>query len=133
MQKPEDEILSRKVLFDAVLLVDYPFLYLNAKYIKSLTLTRLIVIHEAVEYFRYDELIIVFGMSSSVIVLTESNFKLCHKCRGLGDQNRAVSYIKAFSASRLPLQIIKWVTRQNGLEEKSGRANGSSLKALISK
>ncbi|TKY44523.1 hypothetical protein E2542_SST30799 [Spatholobus suberectus] len=102
IMKPEDEILSRKVLFDAVLLVDYPFLYLNAKYIKSLTLTRLIVTHEAVEYFR-----------------------------GLGDQNRAVSYIKAFSASRMPLQIIKWVTSQNGLEEKAGRANGSSPRALL--
>ena len=54
MQKPEDEILSRKVLFDAVLLVDYPFFYLNVKYIKNLTLTRLIVTHKAVEYFRYD-------------------------------------------------------------------------------
>jgi len=54
VQKPEDEILSRKVLFDAVLLVDYPFLYSNAKYIKNLTLTRLIATHEAVEYFRYD-------------------------------------------------------------------------------
>lgn len=100
--KPEDEILSRKVLFDAVLLVDYPFLYLDAKYIKSLTLTRLIVTHEAVEYFRQ-----------------------------LGDQNRAVSYIKAFSASHMPVQIIKWVTSQNGLEEKAGRANGSSPTALI--
>ncbi|KAG5022486.1 hypothetical protein JHK85_018828 [Glycine max] len=100
--KPEGEILSRKILFDAVLLVDYPFLYLNAKYIKNLILTRLIVTLKAVEYFR-----------------------------GLGDQNRAISYIKAFSASRLPLQIIKWVTSQNGLEEKTGRANGSSPRALI--
>ncbi|KAK7314353.1 hypothetical protein VNO77_32873 [Canavalia gladiata] len=100
--KPEDDILLRKVLFDAVLLVEYPFLYLNAKYIKSLTLTRLIVTHEAVEYFRV-----------------------------LGDQNRAISYIKAFSASHIPMQIIKWVTSQNGLEEKAGRANGSSPTALI--
>ncbi|CAJ1951594.1 unnamed protein product [Sphenostylis stenocarpa] len=100
--KPEEEILSRKVLFDAVLLVDYPFLYGNAKYIKNLTLTRLIVTHGAVEYFR-----------------------------GLGDQNRTVSYIKAFSASRLPLQIIKWITSQNGLEEEAGRTNGTSPRALI--
>ncbi|XP_027357731.1 uncharacterized protein LOC113867019 [Abrus precatorius] len=100
--KPEDEILLRKVLFDAVLLVEYPFLYLNTKHIKSLTLTRLIITQEAVEYFR-----------------------------GHGDQNRAVTYSKAFSASRLPLQITKWVTSQNGLEEKDGRANGSSPRALI--
>ncbi|ESW24921.1 hypothetical protein PHAVU_004G172000 [Phaseolus vulgaris] len=100
--KPEDEILSRKVLFDAVLLVDYPFLYSNVKYIKNLTLTRLVATHGAVEYFR-----------------------------GLGDQNRAISYIKAFSASGLPLQIVKWVTSQNVLEEKVGKANGSSPRALI--
>ncbi|XP_061352658.1 uncharacterized protein LOC133297507 [Gastrolobium bilobum] len=100
--KPEDEILLRKVLFDALLLAEYPFLYLNAKYIKSIILTRLIVTHKAVEYFR-----------------------------GLGDQNRAVSYTRSFSASRIPLQITKWVTSQNYLEEKAGRANGSSPGALI--
>ncbi|BAU02978.1 hypothetical protein LR48_Vigan10g003500 [Vigna angularis] len=98
--KPEDEILSRKVIFDAVLFVDYPFLYSNAN-VQNLTLTKLIVTHGAVEYFR-----------------------------GLGDQNRTISYIKAFSASRLPLQIIKWVSNQNGLEEKASRANESSPKAL---
>ncbi|KAF7819720.1 uncharacterized protein G2W53_025175 [Senna tora] len=102
LEKPEDEILLRKVLFDAVLLVDYPFLYLNAKHIKGLTLTRLIVTHEAVEYFR-----------------------------GCGDQNRAISYTRAFSSSRLPLEIIKWVTNQNHLEEKASRKNGSSPGALI--
>ncbi|KAL2321374.1 hypothetical protein Fmac_030343 [Flemingia macrophylla] len=100
--KPEDEILSREVLFDAILLVEYPFLYLNGMYIKGLTLTRLIVTHEAVEYFR-----------------------------GLGDQNRAVSYIKAFSASRMPLQIIKWATSHNRLEEKTDIENGSPPKVLI--
>lgn len=74
MQKPEDEILLTKSSvscctiggvhfllfhFDDALLVEYPFFYLNAKYIKSLSSTRLIVTHEAVEYFRYEELIIV--------------------------------------------------------------------------
>lgn len=53
-------------------------------------------------------------------------------CREL-DQNRAVTYSSAFSASRIPSQIIKWVTCQNGLEEKAGRTNGSSPGALISK
>jgi hypothetical protein len=57
LQKPEDEILLRKVLFDDVLLVDYPFLYQNANYIKSLALTRLIITHDAVEYFRYDKIV----------------------------------------------------------------------------
>lgn len=53
MQKPEDEVVLRKILFDAVLLVDYPFLNQNAKFMQSLALTRLIVTHVAVEYFRY--------------------------------------------------------------------------------
>ncbi|KAI4350717.1 hypothetical protein L6164_005145 [Bauhinia variegata] len=99
--KPEDQILLRKALFDAVLLVEYPFIYLNANLMKSLTLTRLILIHEAVENF------------------------------SCGDQNRAISYLKAFSASRLPSQIIKWVTRQNNLEEKANATNGSSPRALM--
>lgn len=59
MQKPEDEILLRRVILDAVSLVEYPFLYLNEKQIKSLTLTRVIVTHEAVEYFRYEYAIII--------------------------------------------------------------------------
>ena len=75
MQKPEEETLLRKVLFDAVLLVEYPFLYQNAKYIKSLTSTRLVITHEAVEYFRYKEFIIVLCIYSSLILLSEFNFK----------------------------------------------------------
>ncbi|KAK7245514.1 hypothetical protein RIF29_40360 [Crotalaria pallida] len=101
--KPEDEILLRKIVFDAVLLVDYPFCYSNTKHFGSLTLTKLVVTHEAVEHFR-----------------------------GLGDQNRAISYTRAFSASNTPSQIIKRVTSLNGLDEKSGRTNGSSPRALIS-
>lgn len=66
VQKPEDEILLRTVLFDAVLLVEYPFLYQNATHIKNLTLTRLITTHEAVEYFRYDKLVIVLCVLHSL-------------------------------------------------------------------
>ncbi|RYR57645.1 hypothetical protein Ahy_A05g023351 isoform A [Arachis hypogaea] len=102
LQKSEEETLFRKVLFDALLLVEYPFLYENSKYIKDLSLTRLIVTHKAVEYFR-----------------------------GIGDQKRALSYVREFSVSRIPLQIIKYVTSQNGLEEKAVKANGSSPRALL--
>ncbi|RYR07302.1 hypothetical protein Ahy_B05g074626 [Arachis hypogaea] len=103
ISKSEEETLFRKVLFDALLLVEYPFLYENSKYIKGLSLTRLIVTHKAVEYFR-----------------------------GIGDQKRALSYVREFSVSRIPLQIIKYVTSQNGLEEKAVKANGSSPRALLS-
>ncbi|XP_015966400.1 uncharacterized protein LOC107490145 [Arachis duranensis] len=102
ISKSEEETLFRKVLFDALLLVEYPFLYENSKYIKDLSLTRLIVTHKAVEYFR-----------------------------GIGDQKRALSYVREFSVSRIPLQIIKYVTSQNGLEEKAVKANGSSPRALL--
>ncbi|KAL4317133.1 hypothetical protein AHAS_Ahas15G0354600 [Arachis hypogaea] len=102
ISKSEEETLFRKVLFDALLLVEYPFLYENSKYIKGLSLTRLIVTHKAVEYFR-----------------------------GIGDQKRALSYVREFSVSRIPLQIIKYVTSQNGLEEKAVKANGSSPRALL--
>ncbi|KAK4280985.1 hypothetical protein QN277_012535 [Acacia crassicarpa] len=100
--KPEDEVVLRKVLFDAVLLVEYPFLYQNAKLRQSLTLTRMIVTHVAVEYFR-----------------------------GSGDENRALSYGKAFSASHAPLEIVKCVKNQHNLEDKASRINGSSHRAIL--
>ena len=60
LQKAKDEFLLKKVLFDAVLLVEYSFIYGNAKNIKSIALTRLITTHVAVEYLRYEELVIVW-------------------------------------------------------------------------
>ncbi|XP_057734513.1 L-ascorbate oxidase homolog [Arachis stenosperma] len=45
---------------------------------------------------------------------------------GIGDQKRALSYVREFSVSRIPLQIIKCVTSHNSLEEKAVKANGSS-------
>lgn len=99
--KAKDEFLLKKVLLDAVLLVEYSFIYENAKNIKSLALTRLILTHVAVEYLR--------------------EF----------DQNRIISYSKAFSTSNLPSQIIKLVSNQNGIEENSGKTFGSSPRALI--
>jgi len=60
LQKAKDEFLLKKVLFDAVLSVEYSFIYENAKNIKSLALTRLILTHVAVEHLRYEELVIVW-------------------------------------------------------------------------
>lgn len=104
----EDEVLLRKVLYDAVILVEYSFLsperaiYVSAEHMKCLAMVRLIITHEAVEFFRE-----------------------------VGDQMRAISYLNAFAGSHLPSQIIKWVTGQIGLSEKANRSNGSSPKALI--
>ncbi|XP_028806457.1 uncharacterized protein LOC114761289 [Neltuma alba] len=100
--KPEDEVVLRKVLFDAILSVEYPFLYQNARLMQSLTLTRLIVTHVAVEYFR-----------------------------GNGDEKRALSYGKAFSASHVPLEIVKCVKNQHNLEDKASRMNGTSHSAIL--
>ncbi|KAK9275559.1 hypothetical protein L1049_022826 [Liquidambar formosana] len=57
----EDEDLLRRVLYDAVILVEYSFLNPRviqppAERMKSLAMTRLIVMHEAIEFFRYEEM-----------------------------------------------------------------------------
>lgn len=58
MQSSEDEVLLRKVLYDAIVLVEYSFLnpekaiHISAEHMKIIALRRLILAHEAVEYFR---------------------------------------------------------------------------------
>lgn len=104
----KDEVLLRKVLYDALILVEYSFLnpkravHLPAERMKSLSLTRLIVMQEAIELSREDE-----------------------------DQKRAISYASAFSSSKLPSQIIKWIASQVGMDEKASISIGSSPKALL--
>ena len=59
LQSSEDEVSVRKVLYDAVILVDYSLLnldklaHLPAKRVKSLAISRLLVTYEATELFRY--------------------------------------------------------------------------------
>ncbi|KAH9801260.1 hypothetical protein KPL71_000955 [Citrus sinensis] len=108
VESSNDEVLLRKVLYDAVILVEYSFLnpkraaHLPAERIKSLSLTRLIAMQEAIEFSRED-----------------------------GDQKRAISYASAFSSSKLPSQIIKWIASQVGMDEKASISIGSSPKALL--
>uniref|UniRef100_A0A2N9G4R7 Uncharacterized protein n=1 Tax=Fagus sylvatica TaxID=28930 RepID=A0A2N9G4R7_FAGSY len=91
-ESSEDEVLLRKVLYDAVILVEYPFLNperainVPTEHMKGLAMARLIITHEGIEFFR----------------------------KG-GDQMRAISYNTAFYSSRLPSQIIRWVTNQRWL------------------
>lgn len=60
LQDSKDEVLLRKVLYDAVILVEYSLLnperiiHLPADRMKSLSLTRLMVTHEAIELLRYE-------------------------------------------------------------------------------
>lgn len=64
MQSSKDDVLLRKVLYDAIILADYSFLnpekaiHLPTDQLKSLAMARLIVTHEAVEFFRYEVIII---------------------------------------------------------------------------
>ncbi|KAF5748502.1 hypothetical protein HS088_TW04G00457 [Tripterygium wilfordii] len=101
-------VLLRRILYDAVIMVDYSFLkpersvQLPAEHVKSLSLSRLIITHEAIEFFRNN-----------------------------GDLRRAISYTGAFSSSQLPSQIIKLVTGQVGMQEEASRLDGSSPKGLL--
>lgn len=104
----EDEVLLRQVLYDSIILVEYSFLnperviHLPPEHMKSIAMKRLIVTHEAVEYFREH-----------------------------GDQRRAISYVTAFSSSQLSSQIIKWVKNQIPEDDGAIRSKGTSPKALI--
>ncbi|KAA8525177.1 hypothetical protein F0562_006959 [Nyssa sinensis] len=104
----EDEVLLRKVLYDAVILVNYSFLNCGrwtqqpGNHLKNLALTWLLVADNVIQFVRKN-----------------------------GDQTKAISYINAFSESHLPNQLIKWVTNQAGMEERTNRPNISTPKALI--
>ncbi|XVE54117.1 hypothetical protein DITRI_Ditri03aG0055700 [Diplodiscus trichospermus] len=104
---PEDGVLLKNILYDAVILVEYSFLKsetvcLPADCIKSIAITRLIVTLEAIELFRKN-----------------------------GDQKIATRYTSAFANSHLPSQITKWMSCLIGTDEKAGGISGSSPKALI--
>lgn len=103
----EDEVSLRKVMYDAVILAEYSFLNLDklvdlpAKRVRSLAIARVLVIHEATELFRRK-----------------------------GDQTKAISYINAFSGSKLPTQLVKLVSNEIGLGSKD-EPRGLSPKALL--
>lgn len=90
----KDENLVKDILYDVVILVEYSFLYpgmeMEQSYdvTRSLAIRRLIVTHDAIRIARVK-----------------------------GDHGKAISYMNAFSASRLPSEIIKWVTNQIGTEK----------------
>lgn len=103
-----DEALLRKVLYDALILVDYSFfkpekaINLPAEHVAFLAVKRLILTHEAIEFYREH-----------------------------GDQNRAISYLNAFSSSLVSSQLIRWVKSQMPGNENVNRPNGSSPKVLL--
>ncbi|CAA3012014.1 Hypothetical predicted protein [Olea europaea subsp. europaea] len=103
-----DEVLLRKILYDALILVDYSFLapgslaQLSAKHTKNITLGKLMVTHEAIEYFR--------------------------EC---ADHNKATTYSNAFASSSLPSELLKWIKNETGNEVTNSGPKGSSPKAFL--
>ncbi|KAJ4851117.1 hypothetical protein Tsubulata_040711 [Turnera subulata] len=103
-----DEVLLRKILYDAVISVEYTYVsperttHLPSEHVTTLAMERLILTHEAIECFRKD-----------------------------GDHERAISCTSAFSTSRLPSQIVKFVKSQISKGEGVDNINGSSPKALL--
>ncbi|XP_073156517.1 uncharacterized protein [Henckelia pumila] len=104
---PEYEDGLRKILFGSLILVEYSFLSpeslgrLPAQHAKGVTFTKLMVTHEAIEFFR------------------------------ARDQTKAIPYLNAFDISSLPSQIIKWVGREIGNESSANGPSGSSPKSFL--
>ncbi|CAH9143727.1 unnamed protein product [Cuscuta epithymum] len=104
----EDEVLLRELLYDAVVLVDYSFLNpeqvtkLPLAYVRSITMTRLLVTCEAIKVYRKQ-----------------------------GNHKKALSYCRAFSASSLPSQLIKLVKDEIGKDGNTSEPGGSSPAALL--
>ncbi|XP_057768313.1 uncharacterized protein LOC130988470 [Salvia miltiorrhiza] len=98
----------KKVLFHALLLVDYSFLSpgslgkLPAKHAKRVMVTKLIANHEAIESFREQ-----------------------------GDQTKTIAYLDAFANSSLPSLIIKWIRNELGSEFSTIEPTGTSPRAFI--
>ncbi|MCD7454151.1 hypothetical protein HAX54_023633 [Datura stramonium] len=103
------ESYLRKILYDAVVLVEYSFLkpermdQLSAKHVKSIIMARLLVTGEAIEVNRKQK-----------------------------NQKKAISYTNAFSGSSLPSLIIKWIRSEIGTEDKASEPSSSSPATLLS-
>ncbi|KAK4853590.1 hypothetical protein QYF36_011292 [Acer negundo] len=104
----EDEVFLQEVLHDAVVTADYTFLtlqrgfHLPCKSLKNLAVRWVLVADNAIR-----------------------------SARELGDQAKVISYVNAFSKSCLPSVLIKWVTNQTGMGERTSRPNVSSPVSLI--
>ncbi|KAH6826783.1 hypothetical protein C2S53_011014 [Perilla frutescens var. hirtella] len=98
----------RKVLFDALLLVEYSFLSpesvgkLPAKHGKHVIITKLIANHEAIESSRE------------------------HR-----DHTKTIVYSDAFANSSLPSLIVKWIRNELGSELSTSEPVGTSPRAFI--
>ncbi|KAH0460624.1 hypothetical protein IEQ34_011287 [Dendrobium chrysotoxum] len=105
-ENADDEKLARGVLYDAVVLVDYSFLFSGKEInqydrIRNLLVTKLIVTNEAVKIARTG-----------------------------GDHGKAISYLNAYATSSLPSELINLVRKQIG-DLSSEKPNNNSPEALL--
>ncbi|XP_031114550.1 uncharacterized protein LOC116018713 isoform X2 [Ipomoea triloba] len=106
--KLDNASLLQKVVYDAVILVDYSFL--NSGRWNQILNNHL------------NELALVWTLVADVAI---------HFARDMRDEARAESYATAFSESQLPPQLIKWVTDQVYTEQNSSLPKFPMPKALI--
>ncbi|KAK6161942.1 hypothetical protein DH2020_001783 [Rehmannia glutinosa] len=103
----EDAVILHKVLYDAVILVDYSFYsgrwaQSSDCHSKKLALLWVLVADRAIQF-----------------------------ARAKNDQARANSYLNAFRESQLMDELIKWATIQAGVTEQNARPDITTPKALI--
>ncbi|PIN16855.1 hypothetical protein CDL12_10509 [Handroanthus impetiginosus] len=103
----EDAVLLCKVLYDAVLLVDYSSYYGGR--IQS--------------YNSYSE-----KLAPVWVLVADSAIQFA---RAATDQTRATSYLNAFSESQLVAELIKWATIQAGIVDRSNIPDISTPEDLI--
>ncbi|KMT17991.1 hypothetical protein BVRB_2g033370 isoform A [Beta vulgaris subsp. vulgaris] len=103
-----DEVLLRKAMFDAVILVDYPFFNpgfetrLCSHHLNSLATTWLFVADKGLQFARKN-----------------------------GDQTKVISYTKAFSESLIHCQLLKWISTQFVMVEDANKTNLSTPVAFM--
>ncbi|KAK4368668.1 hypothetical protein RND71_012460 [Anisodus tanguticus] len=108
LQNSDDEMCLRKILYDAVVLVEYSFLkpermdQLSPKHVKSIIMARLLGTGEAIELNRKQK-----------------------------DQTKAIYYTNAFSGSSLPSLIIRLIRSEIGTEDKASEPSSSSPATLL--
>ncbi|XP_057799731.1 uncharacterized protein LOC131015368 [Salvia miltiorrhiza] len=103
----EDAILMHKVLYDAVILVDYSFysgrwVQSSASQLKKLALAWVLAADHAIQF-----------------------------ARAATDQSRAISYLNAFKECQLVAELIKWLCNQAGIVDQNTIPDVTNPRALI--
>lgn len=143
-QSSEEEILLRRVLYDAVLLGELPFLksgrfsQLHESHLKNIFLAWLLVADNAIEFARYMITRLDYGFSKDAKTIYQNILRqfrniLDYREYGAGQGATTVSYTEAFSRSDIPNMLIESVANQISMKEKLSRPNTTTPKALISK